>query len=71
MSAAIDTQDIDYQIRVMRAYKAGKEVQCRVRGLRLQWVDLGPHWNWAACEYRVKPPAKRTRPKKSLKGGTQ
>jgi hypothetical protein len=41
-------------IAVMQAYADGKEIQYRRIG-NGEWDDCKPRWDWAACEYRVKP----------------
>ena len=57
MSATINTFDLDYQIGVMQAFKAGKKIESRLRNRALcVWSDdAAPSWNWYACQYRVKP----------------
>lgn len=56
-TATVNTADIDYQVGVMQAFKAGKKIQSRLRNSsRSEWDDDEvPLWNWFASEYRVKP----------------
>jgi hypothetical protein len=57
VSATINTADIDYQIGVMQAFKAGTKIEFRLRNsAHSNWAgDEVPLWNWAVAEYRVKP----------------
>jgi hypothetical protein len=56
-TATPDTFDLDYQIGVMQAFKAGKKIDFRLRNSTASvWSDDEvPLWNWAVTEYRVKP----------------
>ena len=42
-------------IEVMQAYERGEQIQLLNRCCGI-WVDIDmPKWNWARCDYRVKP----------------
>ena len=44
-------------IEVMQAYDRGEQIQ--VLDINYFWEDTDtPYWNWAACDYRVKPKKK-------------
>lgn len=46
--------NIDEMIFVLTAAKAGKPIQCSVKGEN-NWFQAGVRWNFATCDYRVKP----------------
>lgn len=52
---AVDTWDIDYQIGVMVSFKGCRQIECRLRGSSIWFIDNDPTWNWDAVEYRIKP----------------
>lgn len=43
--------------KLVLANKAGKQIQERRRGARIEWSDSfpGPYWDFVNYEYRVKP----------------
>lgn len=56
---AVDTRDLDYQIGVMQAFKAGAQIESRLRD-RSGWVwhkESNPSWDWFSYEFRIKPTA--------------
>lgn len=46
---------IEEMIEVMSAHKAGMVVQYRKPGSHWADCQLGPAWNWAEFDYRIKP----------------
>ncbi len=48
---------IDEQIAVMKAFKEGKTIECKVKNDDNDpWTETkSPTWNFAVCEYRIKP----------------
>lgn len=42
-------------IAVMQAYEDGKKIQTRTKIKGDDWKDEIPTWDWAFCEYRIKP----------------
>ena len=46
--------DIDNQIKVMQAYKAGKTIESTPNNNDYWAVNLDPKWNWVHIKYRVK-----------------
>lgn len=58
--ATVDTWDLDYQIGVMQAFKARRQIEFRFRDtFSKAWhVSVFPNWNWQHLEYRIKPTAK-------------
>lgn len=57
--AAVDTWDLDYQIGVMQAFKARRQIEFRFRDMGGDVWELvdDPKWDWHDCEYRIKPTA--------------
>jgi len=57
--AAVDTWDLDYQIGVMQAFKARRQIEFRFRDMGRDVWELvdDPKWDWHDCEYRIKPTA--------------
>lgn len=50
---------LDEREAVVRAFKAGKRIQCRMIG-RQHWLDtLTAGWYWSTHEYRVAPEPER------------
>jgi hypothetical protein len=46
----------DEMIAVIAAHKDGKTVQVRCKGSDREWgYTSGPYWNFADCDYRIKP----------------
>ena len=58
--ATVDTLDLDYQIGVMQAFKARRQIEFRFRyTFSKAWhTSVFPNWNWQHLEYRIKPTAK-------------
>ena len=55
--ATVDTRDLEYQIGVMQAFKAGAQIESRLRD-RSGWVwqkQSNPSWDWFSFEFRIKP----------------
>lgn len=49
---------IDEMIEVMKAYKEGKTIECRMFGYD-DWEEaVDVEWNWVLSDYRVKPEPK-------------
>lgn len=45
------------KIEVMQAYERGEQIQ--ILDINCIWEDIDtPYWNWAQCDYRVKPKKK-------------
>ena len=44
----------DEMIAIIQAYKDGKNIQRKNKNHN-EWFDGVPYWNFADCEYRVKP----------------
>ncbi len=55
-----EQERLDYQIKVMQAYKEGAEIEYMKECLiEESWVTTSePAWNWSACDYRIKPKPK-------------
>lgn len=55
--ATVDTRDLDYQIGVMQAFKARRQIEFRFRDtFSKAWhASVFPNWNWQHLEYRIKP----------------
>lgn len=60
IEATVDTRDLDYQIGVMQAFKARRQIEFRFRDtFSKAWhASVFPNWNWQHIEYRIKPTAK-------------
>ena len=58
--ATVDTRDLDYQIGVMQAFKARRQIEFRFRDtFSKAWhASVFPNWNWQHLEYRIKPTTK-------------
>lgn len=51
--------DIDYQIKVMQAFKDGKKIEVTSNN-KFNWRETpDPHWNWEQCDYRIKEEPKK------------
>jgi hypothetical protein len=49
------------KIAVMQAFEDGKQCQAREKG-RNDWCDFTcTNWNWADCDFRIKPEEKKPR----------
>lgn len=53
----VDTWDLDYQIGVMQAFKARRQIEFRFRDRPNEaWqAVVDPKWDWLHVEYRIKP----------------
>ena len=48
--------NIHEQIAVMQAFANGKEIECLLKHVVMDWDTIkNPQWNWASCDYRIKP----------------
>lgn len=48
-------EELEYQLKVTKAFKAGKQIQVKKK-YGNTWVDTNPPlWNWEDCDYREKP----------------
>lgn len=45
---------IDEMITVLQAAKAGKQIEVSIKG-RNNWYLMDANWNFADCDYRIKP----------------
>ncbi len=52
------SKDTKYKISVMQAYEEGKQIKCKSKSSRCDWVDWilpqEPAWNWENNDYEVK-----------------
>ena len=47
---------IKQMIEVMQAYEDGKKIEVKAKRVDDNWSWTPyPSWNWAACDYRIKP----------------
>ncbi len=51
----LEESDLDYKIRVMQAFKEGKEIESYdTNGFEIWNLDKNPTWNWYFYNYRIK-----------------